>query len=108
MRFKEYYPQHEGNLREDPRAFELVQKLAKDGCRWWYATWNTYQFNIFFDANYKAYSATWKNAAFSTEMFVHKANFIGDDIHPEAKLPFFKTMSEAARACNEKKKELRK
>ena len=70
-------------------------------------SWGTlisgYQFVIAYDERLKAYSATWKNV----KALHGPAQFIGDKIHPEAKLPYFDSMIAAERACDDTLKQLR-
>jgi hypothetical protein len=62
-----------------------------------------YTFVITYDIELKVYAASWKNNKFRGPQ---SSNFIGENIHPEAKLPYFETMHEAEQACKATLKQL--
>lgn len=62
-----------------------------------------YQFVITYDKQLDAWAASYKNRKHLDKPAV----FLGDNVHPEQKVPFHKSMIEAERACEKAYKELR-
>ena len=62
----------------------------------YYAIAGRWQFVIVYDHLLDAWSATW-----SELMHRNGTNYLGDNLHPSTKLPYFETRGEAEQACKD-------
>lgn len=81
--------------------FERIGRVV--GLDMWGTCISNYQFVLSYDEQAEVWGASWKH----TNHLDGRAIPIGENIHPELKYPFFKSMLEAEHACQKTLRELK-